>query len=40
MVELTQIMRQKDDLGFTQLLNRVRTASHTDMISGVFNLEQ
>ncbi len=30
MVELTQIMRQKDDLAFTQLLNRVRTASHTD----------
>jgi hypothetical protein len=30
MAELTQIMRQKDDLAFTQLLNRVRTASHTD----------
>ena len=30
MVELTQIMRQKDDLAFTQLLNRVCTASHTD----------
>ena len=30
MTELTQIMRQKDDLAFTQLLNRVRTASHTD----------
>ena len=29
MAELTQIMRQKDDLAFTQLLNRVRTASHT-----------
>jgi hypothetical protein len=30
MTELEQIMRQKDDLAFTQLLNRVRTASHTD----------
>ncbi len=30
MVELTQIMRQKDDLAITQLLNRVRTASRTD----------
>ena len=30
MAELTQIMRQKDDIAFTQLLNRVRTASHTD----------
>jgi hypothetical protein len=30
MAELTQIMRQKDDLAFTQLLNRVHTASHTD----------
>ena len=30
MAELTQIMRQKDDIYFTQLLNRVRTASHTD----------
>ncbi|CAB4017809.1 ATP-dependent DNA helicase PIF1 [Paramuricea clavata] len=28
MTELEQIMRQKDDLAFTQLLNRVRTASH------------
>ena len=30
MAELTQIMRQKDDLAFTQLLNKVHTASHTD----------
>ena len=30
MTELKQIMRQKDDLAFTLLLNRVRTASHTD----------
>ena len=30
MAELTQIMRQKDDIAFTQLLNRVRTTSHTD----------
>ena len=30
MAELTQIMRQKDDLAFTPLLNRVCTASHTD----------
>ena len=30
MIELTQIMRQRDDLAFTQLLNRVRTASHTE----------
>jgi hypothetical protein len=30
MVELTQIMRQKDDIPFTQTLNRLRTASHTD----------
>ncbi|CAB3991532.1 Hypothetical predicted protein [Paramuricea clavata] len=30
MAELTQIMRQKDDLAFTQLLNRVRSSSHTD----------
>ena len=30
MAKLTQIMRQKDDLAFTQLLNIVRTASHTD----------
>ena len=29
-VELTQIMRQKEDLTFTQLLYRVCTASHTD----------
>jgi hypothetical protein len=30
MAELKRIMRQKDDLAFTQLLNRVRTASHKD----------
>ena len=30
MTELKQIMRQKDDLAFTELLNRLRTASHTD----------
>jgi hypothetical protein len=30
MAELTQIMRQKDDLAFTQLLNRGCTTSHTD----------
>ena len=30
MTELKLIMRQKDDFAFTQLLNRVRTASHTD----------
>ena len=29
MVELTEIMRQKNDNAFTELLNRVRTASHT-----------
>ena len=30
MIELTEIMRQKDDQPFTQLLNRFRTASHTE----------
>ena len=30
MVELTQTMQQKDDLPFTELLNRMQTASHTD----------
>ena len=30
MIELTEIMRQKDDKAFTELLNRIRTASHTD----------
>ena len=30
MTELKQIMRQRDDLAFTELLNRVCTASHTD----------
>ena len=30
MVELTEIMRQKNDKAFTELLNRVRTASHTE----------
>ena len=30
MIELTENMRQKDDQPFTQLLNRFRTASHTD----------
>ena len=29
MVELTKIMRQKNDKAFTELLNRVRTALHT-----------
>ena len=28
--ELTEIMRQKNDKGFTELLNRIRTASHTE----------
>jgi hypothetical protein len=40
MAELTQIMRQKDDLGFTQLLNRVAPLHIQTMISGVFNPEQ
>ena len=30
MVELTEIMRQKNDKAFTELLNRIRTASHTE----------
>ena len=30
MIELTEIMRQKDDKAFTELLNRIRTASHTE----------
>lgn len=30
MIELTEIMRQKDDQPFTQLLNRFRTASQTE----------
>ena len=30
MIELTEIMRQKNDQAFTELLNRVRTASETD----------
>ena len=29
MIELSEIMRQKNDKGFTELLNRIRTASHT-----------
>ena len=29
MIELTEIMRQKNDQAFTELLNRVRTASQT-----------
>ena len=30
MIELTEIMRQKDDKPFTELLNRLRTATHTE----------
>lgn len=30
MIELTEIMRQKDDQQFVELLNRFRTASQTD----------
>ena len=30
MIELTEIMRQKNDTAFTELLNRIRTASHTE----------
>ena len=30
MVELTEIMRQKDDHAFTELLNRFRTATQTE----------
>ena len=29
-IELTEIMRQKDDKPFTELLNRIRTALHTE----------
>ena len=29
MIELTEIMRQKNDKAFTELLNRIRTATHT-----------
>ena len=30
MIELTEIMRQKNDKAFTELLNRIRTGSHTE----------
>ena len=30
MIELTEIMRQKSDKAFTELLNRIRTVSHTE----------
>ena len=30
MIELTEIMRQKDDQPFAELLNRFRTASQTE----------
>ena len=30
MMELTEIMRQKNDKAFTELLNRIRTASDTE----------
>ncbi len=30
MIELTEIMRQKYDKAFTELLNRIRTGSHTE----------
>ena len=30
MIELTEIMRQKNDRAFTELLNRIKTASHTE----------
>ena len=30
MIEFTEIMTQKDDQPFTELLNRLRTASHTE----------
>ena len=30
MIELTEIMRQKNDKAFAELLNRIRTASHTE----------
>ena len=33
MTELAEIMRQKNDKAYTELLNRIRTASHTDDIA-------
>ena len=30
LIELTEIMTQKDDKAFTELLNRIRTGSHTE----------
>jgi hypothetical protein len=30
MVKLSEIMRQKNDKAFTELFNRIRTASHTE----------
>ncbi|KAJ8358089.1 hypothetical protein AAFF_G00035090 [Aldrovandia affinis] len=33
MVNLTEIMRQKDDRAFAQLLNRIRTKKKTDSLS-------
>ena len=30
MVELTEIMRQKDDSTFCEVLSRIRTATHTE----------
>lgn len=30
MIELTEIMRQKDDKPFTELLNRIRTGTQTE----------
>ena len=30
MIELTEIMRQKDDQPFTELLNRIRTGTQTE----------
>ena len=30
MIELTEIMRQKDDKPFTELLNRFRTGTQTE----------
>lgn len=32
MYELTQIMRQKDDIPFSNLLNRLREGKHTEVI--------
>ncbi|CAB3995695.1 ATP-dependent DNA helicase PIF1 [Paramuricea clavata] len=37
MTELTEIMRQKNDRAFTELLNRIRTASHTENDIKVIN---